>query len=249
MDYFYSDFTDENYRRLLNIAKNNYKYINVKDYRSEHISKVIINRHDIDGSVHRAVKLSQIEKEENISSVYFIYLHSTMYNVFEKEIVDLLKQIKKNGHELGLHYEPWFYGIDMSMQKEFKRYLYYEKQILETLLEIKIHAFSFHNPDRGGWTKFGDETVCGLINMYSDYIKNNYSYCSDSDGHWRYRRLEDVLTKAEDEKLHILTHPASWTPEVMKPRDRIKRCAEGRMESTIRRYDENMQIMGRVNEK
>ena len=249
MNYYYEDFTENNYRRLLGIAKQNYTYINVKDYRLDYANKVIINRHDIDGSVHRAAKISAIEKEEGISSVYFVYLHSYMYNPFEKDVTELLKEIARNGHEIGLHYEPWFYGIEKGMDSEFEHYLLYEKQIIETLLDVDISTFSFHNPDRGNWTSFGTETVCGLINMYSDYLKENYSYCSDSDGHWRYRRLEDVLLKAEENKLQILTHPEWWPPEILKPRDRIIRCAQGRMDSAMRQYDDNMQIMGRINEK
>jgi hypothetical protein len=84
-----------------------------------------------------------------------------------------------------LHYEPWFYGIDIGKRDKFEHYLIYERELIETLLDVSISAFSFHNPDRGGWTTFGEETVCGLINMYSDYFKENYGYCSDSDGHWR----------------------------------------------------------------
>jgi hypothetical protein len=249
MNYYYEDFTEDNYRRLLRIAKQNYTFINVKDYRLNHPGKVIINRHDLDGSVHRAAKLSVIEKEEDAVSAYFVYLHSSLYNAFEKDIVELLKEIAKNGHEIGLHYEPWFYGIDKSMQDEFEHYLLYEKQILETLLDIEISAVSFHNPDRGGWSAYEPETACGLILMYSDYFRENYGYCSDSDGHWRYRRLEDVFLKAEERKLQVLTHPEWWTPDVLKPRQRILRCTEGRMESAMRFHDENMLAMGRVNEK
>jgi len=249
MDYFYEDFTEDNYRRLLRIAKLNYSFINVKDYRLKDSGKVILNRHDIDVSVHRAAQLSVLEKEEDVVSVYFVYLHSFFYNAFEKDIVELLKDISGNGHEIGLHYEPWFYGIDSSKRDEFEFYLVYEKRILETLLGVEISSFSFHNPDRGGWTTFDDETVCGLINMYSSYIKNNYSYCSDSDGHWRYRRLEDVLSDAKEQRLHILTHPVWWTPDIITPRERIIRAAKGRMESTLSRHDDLMSIMGRINEK
>jgi len=249
MDYNYQDFTDSNYRRLLGVAKRSYEFINVRDYRRDGGGKVIINRHDLDASVHRAAKMSAIEKEEGLSSVYFVYLHSPFYNVFEKDVTVLLKEIAGNGHEIGLHYEPWFYGIDKEKREEFEQHLIYEKDIIETLLDVKISAFSFHNPDRGGWTSFGDETVYGLINMYSDYFKENYGYCSDSDGHWRYRRLEDVLLKAEEDRLQVLTHPEWWTPDVMKPRDRVLRCAEGRLESSMRQHDDNMETMGRVNEK
>ena len=231
------------------MAKENYAFISVEDYRQEHSQKVIINRHDLDSSVHRAAKISAIEKEEGVSSTYFVYLHSSFYNAYEKGIVRLLKDIVSNGHEIGIHYEPWFYGIDIGMDEEFERHLKLERDMLEALLEVQIGAFSFHNPDRGGWTAFSDDTVCGLINMYSGYFKEHYGYCSDSDGHWRYRRLFDVLSEAGDIRLQILTHPEWWTPSVMKPRDRILRCAQGRLNSSMRQHDETMSEMGRVNDK
>jgi len=249
MEYYYRDFTEANYMRLMELAKSKYEFIKVADYRRDRARKVIINRHDLDSSLHRAEKLSAIEKEVGVTSAYFVYLHSPFYSVFEKGAIGLIQRIAGNGHEVGLHFEPWFYGIEQGMRKELESCLEFEKGVLETLSGLKVSAFSFHNPDRGGWASFPDDTVCGLINMYGGYFKDSYGYCSDSDGHWRYRRLEDVLDKAEEERLQVLTHPEWWTPEVMRPRERIMRCAEGRLGSCMRQYDETMSAMGRTNEK
>jgi hypothetical protein len=45
-----------------------------------------------------------------------------------------------------------------------------------------------------------------------DYFRQEVGYCSDSNGYWRVRRLEDVLREAKDERLQVLTH-AEWWPE------------------------------------
>lgn len=72
-------------------------------------------------------------------------------------------------------------------------------------------------------------------------------YVSDSNGYWRYQRLSDVLENSENEKLHILTHPEWWTPEIMPPRERISRCIEGRSAKQHAIYDEALRKAGRLN--
>ena len=36
-----------------------------------------------------------------------------------------------------------------------------------------------------------------MINTYAKYFKENVEYCSDSNGYWRYKRLEDFLNLFE----------------------------------------------------
>ena len=54
-----------------------------------------------------------------------------------------------------------------------------------------------------------------------------YDYVSDSNGYWRFRRLDAVLADADVERLHVLTHPEWWPPEPMSPRARLERSARG----------------------
>jgi hypothetical protein len=95
--------------------------------------------------------------------------------------------------------------------------------------------------------QYGEPEYCGLVNTYADYFRSSVGYCSDSNGYWRYRRLEDVLTAAEDRSLQVLTHPSLWTDEVMSPRQRVLRCVNGRAEKAMAWYDHALKAGGREN--
>lgn len=240
--YNFDDFTTEKYRELLKIAKRNYVFRNYTNFdRSE---KFVLWRHDIDFSVHRAFRLAQIEHEEGIYATYFIHLHSEWYNTFEKEIYDLLIKIKNMGHQIGIHFDTHFYGI--SDEQELGEKILFEKSILDKLLDLDIKVFSFHNttPFTMGCKndKYGD-----LINTYANYFQSEVTYCSDSNGYWRFARLSELLSSAEAPRLHILTHPEWWQETVMSPFERIKRCADNRSENNLSNYVHLIEKAGNKN--
>ncbi|MFX0201245.1 MAG: hypothetical protein ACFFCW_34440 [Candidatus Hodarchaeota archaeon] len=245
MAYHFDDFTEDSYRRLLQIAKKKYEIILFPDYRKA--GKICIWRHDIDFSVHRSLALAKIEYEENFRSTYFINLHSNFYNVFEKEITQLLQKIVSFGHAMGVHFDPMYYALKIKTSDELAHYLKEEKRILAGLFGISTHCFSFHTPDVGGWTNVDVDEIEGMVNTYGRYLKENFGYCSDSNGYWRFRRLKDVLERAVDERLQVATHPSLWTPEVMAPRQRISRCIEGRARNQHKMYDAFLAECGRKN--
>lgn len=245
MNYYKEDFTEKNYRKLIKQAKANYNFITYDELKNN--GKNILWRHDIDFSVHRAAKLANIEAEEGVVSTFFIHLHNESYNALEMEVAKKIYEIIELGHDIGLHFDPNFYSLMNIDMSKLNNYLNMEKEILENVFGVKIKAFSFHNPDVGNWLQVENDIVAGLINTYSSYIKGKYSYCSDSNGYWRFRRLEDVLEEAKEEKLQILTHPEWWVPEAMPPRDRITRCIDGRAAKQHKWYDASMQSMGRKN--
>jgi hypothetical protein len=245
MQQSFEEFTETNYRYLLRIAKKTWKLISFNDYKKT--GKLCLWRHDIDLSIQRAYRFAQIEAEESVKSTYFLNLHSDFYNPLETENYDLLVKIQKLGHNLGIHFEPAFYNSRLKTDQDLLDWLTFEQDILQKAFQTKVEAFSIHNPDVGSWPSIEQDEIGGMVNAYGQYFKQNYGYCSDSNGYWRFRRLKDVLEAAEDERLQVLTHPGWWTPEAMSPRDRISRCIEGRAAKQHHRYDELLQRMGRQN--
>ena len=244
-DFCYSDFTEINYCKLIKLAKSRYEFISY-DYISDARDYTILLRHDVDFSLHRAMKLATIEVENNIVSTYFLHLHSNFYNLLEEEIFNIVKSIIKLGHKIGLHFDPSFYKLEIHEDEKLKRFLCLEKSLLENLFDVNVNVFSFHNPDIGGWTAFENYSVCGMINTYSKYLKENFTYCSDSNGYWRHKRLEDILLSNET-RLHVLTHPEWWVPNEMSPRNRVHRCIDGRSDKCKYWYDTILKEMGREN--
>lgn len=245
MNFYFEDFTESEYRNLLRLAKDSWEIIPFTDYKKN--GRVCLWRHDVDFSMHRAYKLAQIEAEEGVRATYFVLLHSNFYNLLEDEIAKRLVKILEMGHVLGLHFDPQFYAKTTQDRDAILQQMEFEKQVLQQFFGVGVQTFSFHNPDSGSWTKVDKQEIGGLINAYGQEIRENFSYCSDSNGYWRFRRLRDVLEAAADSKLQILTHPEMWTPEPMSPRDRVARCIQGRSARQNQWYDDTLSKAGRKN--
>ena len=192
MDYHFEDFTESNYRRLIKLAKQNYVFIAYDQYRSDFTEKVVLWRHDIDFSPHRALKLATIEAEEGVKATYFVHLNSSYYNVFEPSVHEKLKQIQALGHDIGIHFDCEFNHVGAEKEK-FESGLLQYKKIFEILFEAVPTVFSFHNPTESILKTYIEDQYAEMINTYNAYLKNSYKYCSDSNGYWRFDRLEDVI--------------------------------------------------------
>lgn len=253
-DFQPEDFTEAHYGELLDCLSQHYRCIsyrsllvNSQGASEEPLTPVSLWRHDVDFSPHRALKLAQLEAERGIQGTYFFLLHSEFYNVLEISVSQRVKEILALGHELGLHFDPTYYGRFEGDLSQLAEKLRFEKQILETCFEVPVHAFSFHNPETANVLRFDEDVIAGMVNTYGKTLKANYKYCSDSNGYWRFERLWDVLNDQQHPRLQILTHPEWWVPEPMPPRARVERCVQGRAVATMAHYDGFLEKDGRLN--
>lgn len=244
-DYLYSDFTEENYERLLTIAINNYNLILYPDHASP--GRNLLWRHDVDYSIHRALALAHIEHALGIKSTYFIYAHSPIYNVLELDATKKVKEIAALGHSLGLHADNGFYAGLFGEDADMVHYIEAEKKQLESLFDTKLEAVSFHQPGYRNMQGIKEDYYAGMINVYSTTIFDRYEYCSDSNGFWRFRRLEDVLQDESIQALQVLTHPSWWVPAPLSPAARIKRAIDGRASDNWALYCRELEECSRQN--
>lgn len=242
----FSDFTESAYRRVLAAVRDGYRFERFGTRSSE---PHVLWRHDVDVSVHRALRLATIEAEARVSAAYCFWLHSPFYSLSERPVLDRARATMAAGpHQLGLHFESGFYGMGLD-RGEIEQRIVDEARILSELLEGPVELISFHNPgfpndDLALVT--GDE-IAGLVNAYGPTMRDSYGYVSDSNGYWRHRRLLDVIEERRYERLHVLTHPEWWQAEPMPPRARIARSVEGRAAATLRDYDDLLARAGREN--
>ncbi len=240
----WQDFTLDAYRNNLRLAKKSYRFAGYKDSLD---APHVLWRHDVDFSVHQALVLARIESDEQCKATYFLSLHSAFYNLLESEIIALVREIVSLGHEVGLHFDAsaypgvsWTYG-------ELEKHAAFERSILEAVFGVGINALSFHNPDVDNIMRFDEDLIGGMVSAYGRTLKNEYEYCSDSNGYWRFEPLPKVLADAKSDKIQVLTHPAWWVKEPMSPRQRIERCVSGRAATVMRDYDESLRAAGRKN--
>jgi len=240
--YQFEDFTRSNYRHLLRLAKARYSFVSYSQAKLD--SRFLLWRHDVDMSIHAAEKLAQIEADEGVAATYFLLVHSHYYNLFEREIRERVRNILTLGHSIGLHFEAEFHGV--SSEASLDAALRLERRWLTDLFGVGIDAFSFHDPNSFTLScrayRYAD-----MINCYAEPFQTNIGYCSDSNGYWRHRRLEDVLTAATDERLQVLTHPEWWLDNAMSPRRRVHHAIDGRAEYLKRRYDTGLMANNRLN--
>ena len=239
-----ADFTDAGFRELVVIAKTRHVFRPFADALT--MSDGLLWRHDIDMSVHRALALARIERDEQVAGAFFVYLHSTFYNALEADIVALLLEIVSLGHEIGLHFDPLFYGLRPSDTEALERAVAAERDLLQGTLRTTVAAVSFHNPDVSGFKdEVHDDRIAGLVNAYGNRLRRDFAYCSDSSGYWRSKPIRDVLTEPGRDRIQVLTHPEWWVPEPMPPRSRVARAINGRSASVARRYNEALRALGR----
>lgn len=227
--YHFDDFTFNNYKRLIQLAKEKgFQFILHKDDFVPD-RKDIIWRHDVEFEPDLALKMAQIEHDEGIISTYFFQVHSPYYYTLEPHYRDVFYKIKDLGHYFGLHFDSAYWGI--TSEEQLNEYIGIDKDYFEKNLNVSIDTFSFHNT-----TSFTQSCLeykyGGLINVYSSFFKKHYNYCSDSLGYWRFDRLEDVLNDDSIQHLQVLTHDANWNDEVLSPRERFS--------STMRRHAERV---------
>jgi hypothetical protein len=163
--------------------------------------KPVIFRHDIDNSLDKALEIARLEYEKNITSTFFVLLSTNFYNVFSKESNEILKEIIKLGHQIGLHFDEKRYEITNA--EELEHWVEIESDILGNAIDKEIKVVSMHRPSK--WILENDIQFNRIINSYSKKFLSEYKYLSDSRMYWR----EDVLGIIESEeydKLHILTH-------------------------------------------
>lgn len=217
--YHFDDFTFENYRRLVSLAKEHgFSFIFHKD---EYVvgRKDVIWRHDVEFEPDYALRMAQIEADLGVKTSFFFQLHSPLYNLFDEHYSQVFHAIRELGHLVGLHFDCNYWRIND--EKSLDNFLICDKTYLEhNLGGVKIDTFSFHNT-----TPFTHSCLNyrygGMINVYASFFKQHYNYCSDSLGYWRFDRLEDVLKDQTVQHLHVLTHDGNWNDEVLSPRKRF----------------------------
>lgn len=227
------DFTTARYSEILEIAKAKFRFSTFSNRHGE--GPVALWRHDIDFSPQRALALARIEADAGVIATYFVQLSSRFYNIFEPDITAIVRQIGILGHDIGLHFETE--TASNSKDVDHVRRLSFEAVVLEHLAGKKICTFSLHNPTTMLGVCFDEVEYDGLFNASHAALRDEFSYCSDSNGIWRFRSLDAVVQDPQITKLYALTHPEWWQAVAMAPRHRIQRCIDGRAQYGAHYYD------------
>lgn len=195
------DFTWLEYGRILNCLKE-HEYM-VCDYKNySNYPKSVILRHDVDVSLSKAYEMALFEKENNVTSTYFVLITGDMYNAFTRKNIEYIKKIQDLGHGIGLHFDETVYPEDCDMVGMIEQEIF----IMRHMLNVNVDSVSMHIPSQK--TLEANYVIEGgnIVNSYSDVFFKEFKYVSDSAMRWR----EDIYSIIESEKyskIHLLTHP------------------------------------------
>ncbi len=238
----HGDFTEAGYAELIAAAKARFSFVGFDCAADE--SGVAIWRHDIDMSPNRALKMAEMEAVSGVWAHYFVMLGSRFYNPCEPAVTALVKKILLLGHKIGLHFDPSPYSESLETLEAGLRN---ESNLLSGLIGKPVDCFSIHNPTAQSAQALSNHTHADLVNASSPNLVKGFSYCSDSNGVWRHRRLMDLVNDLSIQRLYALTHPEWWTEKPLRPRERVQLCIDGRARQVGLDYDIDVAEYGRPN--
>ena len=168
-------FTFRAYDNLIcSLYENDYL---IKDYHDyDESEKCAILRHDIDYELDRAVEFSVIERDRNAKSTYFVLLTSDFYNPASKSSLKVFDELRKNGHEIGLHFDEVRYSSDNAEWCEdyIIENIQKEAELLEKIIDEPVKTVSMHRPSKN--TLDSNLEIPGLVNSYSKEFFKKFKY-------------------------------------------------------------------------
>ena len=239
----FTDFTIDSYAGLLAAAASRYRFLRFTEISAE--GEVVLWRHDIDISPQRALALARLEAEHGVPTTYFVQVSSRYYSIFEPEVAAVLRQIVALGHDVGLHFDAEV--CSHQAVPDYDGRIAFEARVLEQVAETRVASFTVHIPTTLVGVSFDEPTRAGLVNGSCPDLRASYSYCSDSNGLWRFRTLAEMIADPSVRRLYALTHPEWWQSESMPPRQRLQRCIDGRKTWLENYYDSLLATNNRPN--
>jgi len=196
------DFTYQAYENLISELRQN-GYV-LRDYHNwMNSDKCAILRHDIDFCPEKALEFAHIENRIKVRSTYFFLLSSDFYNIASSKNRQIIWEIKKLGHGIGLHFDEANYD-ETTKNRGITDLIEKEVNTMSGILDLEISAVSMHRPSKE--ILAADYTLRDAVNTYSKTFFEGFKYLSDSRHRWREPVLE-IIKSNEHKRLQIVTHP------------------------------------------
>lgn len=180
----------------------NYQFVLICDATRKIPENSILLRHDIEYSVECAYRMAKVEHEIGVKSSYFVLVHSVFYNPFTPENTRMLLEMVEMGHEIGLHYETYYFedrGLDAAEG------IRADAEYLGNVLGLDVESVSQHRPARSSVV---ENIGKYYVDAYRHDLIYDLFYISDSGVKWRKTSFMDCL--GEHSKIHALLHPDYW---------------------------------------
>lgn len=231
------NFSYAEYRDIINKIQSHLPIVRFDDVKRD-TNRYCVIRHDVEFSILRALDLSEVERQLNISSTYVFQICNNNYNPFSHKNKEYILNIAGNGHDIGVHIHL---GNFNETHESIESYIIKQANLLSTALDYPINKFSMHRPLKKHIVN--PIQIPGYINMnapeffvYTEDF-NIYDlpvlYLADSNHAWKYGNPLNV-DFSKINKMQLNCHPFSWTTEGLDNWENFKSLTkEKQMESLI----------------
>ncbi len=190
---------------LLVFNNSGFQPVKFQEIDEKDLDRKVIYRHDVDVSVEGAVALARVEKQCDVVSTYFFLLTSPLYNMLSREISVQIQEIYELGHDIALHFNPYYYRSDPLAQIEreldiFGRFYPY----------ANLDWISFHRPGAFAGRLSKIQLPNGIRHTYEPLFFETLGYYADSRGSWSYGHPIQSEEFAAKRGMQVLTHPVWW---------------------------------------
>jgi hypothetical protein len=222
------DFSYASFRQLINAAQSRYEMCLFSEATSRlaeaHAKPLFFLRHDVDVSLKPALEMACLEAEMGVRATYMVLTHAEVYDIGSRKEAQLLHELRRHGHEVGLHFDIGAEGLrpDDSPQ-QIEHALRASRDRLAELLGEPVPAFSFHRPA----PQFlrGSLLIAEMVSGYAAELMEDY--ISDSRAHWRAGDpLPHILAGPSSGVFQVLIHPIWWGKAHESGADRLRSFLE-----------------------
>ena len=234
------DFTLKAYRRYIQAIKASFSYLlRFDEYflSDPKPNRFCLIRHDVDRKPKNALEMAQLENEVGINATYYFRAKPKVFNL------DVIKEIKSLGHEIGYHYESLSDNKgDMALAlKDFEDNLRKFREIVSIRTTAMHGAPLSHIDNRDLWRDRGYHRL--LLNeldilgeVYLDIDYSDIAYINDTGRNWfscksnirdqvvsnlkldfnNGEELYDYLASNPDPRVVFQVHPERWSDHIAK---------------------------------
>lgn len=169
----------------------------------------LIVRHDVDLSLHAAVRMAEVEAEAGAWSTWFLMTRSVFYNLASEEGERAIATLRELGGRIAHH--AVYPHVDLDDRFD--------------------PVVAWHNPDRS----YLEDPIGGAANAMSPDFHRPELFRTDSNHHWnRHGKEYDCphgeLERGEFEWLHLVIHPAIWVYDGSTMRETMDSLLEAERE-------------------
>ena len=210
------------FRQMLHTARRNFtahRLCEAPDVLPNTGSPLLFLRHDIKMSLHKALRMAEIEHEYGMPATYMVRSDSLLYSLTGRQARILLLELVQMGHEVGLHFDL---AHETRQSSSFLRLVEAEIQTacerIEQIICRPVRSLSFQ---RSLPLLFdGPLLINGRVNADGQELR---AWCiSESGGHWRDGEPLPQLKRPTGPALQLILHPIWWGDERMIAPQRLQ---------------------------